>query len=383
MHNQHVATGGSAGQPDATLEERALVATGDGARLTHVLARARRGGPVTVGVIGGSITQGAITSAESRNYASLVAEWWRRTFPTAAVDLVNAGIGATGSDYGALRVQRDLLSRKPDFVVVEYAVNDGNSRGSAETLEGLVRQVLKQGNRPAVVLLFMMHQNGANAQEWFIKVGRHYGLPMISYRDALWPEIEAGRMVWSDISPDVVHPNDRGHAYAAGMVTHLLKRAFDAQAVAVTPQAIPPLPAPLFHDRFEFTDLREAAALNAVANDGWIYDPGSRSWRTATPGASIEFEISGRVLLASHYVTKGPMGRARVVVDGGAPQTLEGWFDQTWGGYRQTNIIGKDLSPGPHRIVVELLPDTSEGSTGHEFRILGLGAAGVAGAHGQ
>lgn len=369
-------TDGYAGQPNALLDELALVATGDGSRLARVLAKASRGEPITVGVIGGSITQGAVTSAESRSYACLVAKWWRCAFPTAAVDFVNAGIGATGSDYGALRVQRDLLSRQPDFVVVEFAVNDGNTQRSAETLEGLVRQVLKQENRPAVVLLFMMHRNGANAQEWFTKVGRHYGVPMISYRDALWPEIEAGRMLWSDISPDDVHPNDRGHAYAAGMVTHLLKHAFDEQAAKVTPIAIPPLPAPLFHDLFEFTDLREAAALNPVANDGWTYDVGSRSWLTATPGSCIEFEIRGRVILASHYVIKGPMGRARVVVDGGAPQTLDGWFDQTWGGYRQTNIIGKDLPPGPHRVRFEMLPDTSKGSTGHEFRILGLGAAG-------
>jgi hypothetical protein len=81
------------------------------------------------------------------------------------------GIGATGSNYRALRVQRDLLARGPDFVVVEYSVADGNSQESAETREGLLRQVLKRPNQPAVALLFMMYRQDGNVQQWHSKVG--------------------------------------------------------------------------------------------------------------------------------------------------------------------------------------------------------------------
>jgi len=84
----------------------------------------------------------------------------------------------------------------------------GLAAPAAETLEGLVRQVLKRPNHPAVVLLFMMNRQGANAQEWHGKIGRHYGLPMVSFRDALWPEIQAGSMKWEDVEADMVHPND-------------------------------------------------------------------------------------------------------------------------------------------------------------------------------
>ena len=136
-------------------------------------------------------------------------------FPQAQVTFVNAGIGATGCNFGALRAQRDLLSKRPDFVVVEYACNDANTQAAAETLEGLLRQILKQPNQPAVIMLFMMARGGRNAQEWHSKVGRHYGLPMVSFRDAFWPEIEAGRMKWEDVIADQVHPNDRGHACCA------------------------------------------------------------------------------------------------------------------------------------------------------------------------
>jgi lysophospholipase L1-like esterase len=361
---------------EATLCARALVSEGDLGRLQHQLAKARRGSNVVVGVIGGSITQGAAASTPEKRYGNLVADWWRATFPGVTVKLVNAGIGATGSDYGALRAQRDLLSQNPDFIIVEYAVNDGNTKASAETLEGLLRQIMKQPNQPAVLLLFMMDQGGNNAQEWFVKVGQHYRLPMISYRDPLWAEIKAGHLTWRDISPDTVHPNDRGHAYAARFVTSLLDQAWKKLPKDDALVPVPMLPAPCFSDLFEHTALMEADALKPLTNSGWSFDTAGHFWKSDQPGSTIEFEISGQLIFTMHYVVRGPMGRARVSVDGKDVKELEGWFDQTWGGYRQTQQAARDLAAGKHRVRFELLPAKSEGSTGHEFRILGLGSAG-------
>lgn len=42
---------------------------------------------------------------------------------------------------------------------------------------------------------------------------------MISYHDAVMPEIEAGNFTWADISPDNVHPNDDGHVIMASLLT--------------------------------------------------------------------------------------------------------------------------------------------------------------------
>jgi lysophospholipase L1-like esterase len=362
---------------EAALAERSLVKEGDTARLQRVMARARRGEAVTIGVIGGSITQGASASKPENRYGNRVAAWWRQTFPKAEIRFVNAGIGATGSDYGALRAARDLLSKQPDFVVAEYAVNDGNTRAAAESLEGLLRQVLKQTNQPALALLFTMNQAGGNAQEWQSKLGLHYALPMISYRDALWPEIQAGRMAWTDISPDSVHPNDRGHAYCALWINRLLEKIWKDLPPDAELPTLKPTPPPLFTDVFESVALFEADALKPVVNQGWAYDGPSKSWKSEQPGSVLEFVVDGRRILSMHYVVKGPMGRARISVDGGPAKELNGWFDQTWGGYRQSNEIARDLGPGEHRVRLELLPEKAPQSTGHEFRLLGIGAAGV------
>lgn len=363
---------------DPAIIERSQVSPGDTARLGRVLAKARRGEDVTFGVIGGSITQGAKASGEAFRYGNLIAQWWRDTFPAAQIKFVNAGIGATGSNYGAMRLARDLLAANPDFVIVEYAVNDPNVRDSAETLEGIVRQLLKLPNQPAVMLLFMMNQSGGNAQEWMAKVGAHYQLPMASYRDALWPEIEAKRLKWSDLSPDEVHPNDRGMAAAACFVTVQLDAALATLPADDNPPAVSDVPAPLFTDLYERTALLEAAAMQPLSNAGFNYDAQRKIWTSDVPGSVIEFEIEGSSIFTMHFVIKGGMGRAKVTVDGENEKILDGWFDQTWGGYRQTNRLAQNLPPGKHRVRFEVLAQSNPGSDGHEFHIMGLGAAGLA-----
>ena len=358
---------------------RSVVSGGDTARLQQVLAKARRGEAITVGVIGGSITAGAMASQPEKCYGQLVAAWWRKTFPQAKIQFVNAGIGATGSDFGALRVHRDLLARSPDFVIVEFAVNDPNKKRCAETLEGLLRQILSQPNCPAVVLLFTMNDSGGNAQEWHGKVGQHYSLPMISFRDALWPEIQAGRLKWSDVEADQVHPNDRGHDYAARFVTSFLEKVLKESPIGEPRPRIKRLPEPLISDLYEHVTLLEAAALTPVSNQGWRFDEKDKTcWQTDRPGSVIEFEVSGQAICIMDWRFRGSQGKAKVLVDDFPPVERDGWFEGTWGGYRNTCELARDLKPGKHRVRIELLAERNPQSTGHEFKVLGLGAAGVA-----
>lgn len=100
-----------------------------------------------------------------------------------------------------------------------------NTRDRAESYEGIVRQLLKAQEGIAVILLGMVSKSGASAQEWHGKVAAHYGVPFVSYRDALYPFVKDGSISWSDISPDSVHPNDIGHAYAAALLSWTLDGA--------------------------------------------------------------------------------------------------------------------------------------------------------------
>lgn len=356
---------------------RAITSPGDPARLQRLFRAAAQGGQYTVGVIGGSITAGACASTQETRYGAYVLDWCREHFPKAEWSFVNAGIGATGTNYGCLRAQRDLLARNPDLVVTEYAVNDGNTQECAETYEGLLRQILASPRQPAVLMLFTMNQAGGNAQEWQSKLGRHYGLPMVSYRDLLWPEIEAKRMAWTDISPDTVHPNDIGHGYAGKLLTTLLDQVLAGlpAATAVPPAGLPPA---LLTDLYQTTRLLEAEDLKPATASGWTYDPANswaKAWKATAPGSTLEFEITGEQVLLSYWRIRGPMGRARITIDGQRPTVEEAWFDQTWGGYRHMIRLPTG-GPGTHRLKLELLPEKHAESTGTEFRLLCLGTAG-------
>lgn len=357
--------------------KRCLVAEGDQARLARVFAKAERGEKIVVGVIGGSITQGARATVPERRYANGVAQWWRDHFPKAEVTLVNAGIGATGSNFGAMRAQRDLLSKNPDFVIVEYSCNESDERQSAVTMEGLVRQILRAPSAPAVVMLFMTRKNGTNAQAWHSKVGEHYHLPMVSFRDGIWPGCQSGAWKIEDFIADEVHPNDFGHAVTAACVGHLLE---SAQKKGSPANADSPLPAPLFTADYESTTLLEATDLKPLVNQGWTLQAvgNNQAWHADQPGSTIEFELKGTSLLFMSHVIRGAMGKAEVQVDDLPPKTIDGWFSGTWGGYRATTVIADGLDASkPHRVRVKLLEAKDAESTGNGFSIFGLGAAGV------
>ena len=362
-----------------TILERSRANPGDIGRIQHVLAKARRGEKIVVGAIGGSITDGGHVGPDQR-YGKRVTTWFQKTFPEAKARYVNAGVGATGSDFGALRAQRDLLKHNPDLVIVEFAVNEPNEKASGESMEGLVRQILKHPNHPAVIMLFTMHKTGKNSQEWQGKVGMHYDLPMVSYRDALWPEIEAGRMRWDFVTKDSVHPNVKGHEYMARFVTHVLEKELQDLPSKLALPAIKPMPQPLFTDLYEHVTMLEPDALKPVANEGWTIgktQKGEKCWKGNKPGSVIEFEVEGQAIATMVWYFRGPMGKAKMQLDDLPPTVVDSWVPYTWGGLRKTEELARDLKPGKHRVRIEILEEKNPKSTGHEVHLLGLGALGV------
>jgi lysophospholipase L1-like esterase len=360
--------------------DRSLVSLGDTAKLQHVFAKAQRGEKIVLAFIGGSITEGAAATAKEKRYVELVGNWWKTMFPQSQIEIINAGIGATASNFGALRLQQDVLSKHPDVLVVEFAVNDEPSEASTQSFEGLVRQSLQSPDPVALLLLFMMKQDGANAQEPFARVGAHYNLPMVSYRDAIWPEIQSGRMKWEDLSPDTIHPKDSGHAYAAAMINAVLNKVLSTLPKNEPLLRTDPIPAPLTSNLYDHTSLFTGAEMKPLQNHGWTFEatanPKSTGWKATEPGSVLEFEIPGSMVFLQYWKIHGAMGITRVSIDGVPVGDYDAWFDKTWGGYNQTLAIAHDLTSKMHRIRIELLPEKNPSSSGTEFRVTGIGSAG-------
>ena len=116
----------------------------DNSALAAVMKKAEAGEPVTIACIGGSITQGSISSGPLDSeiktracYADIFFAWWKETFPSTEVTVINAGIGGTDSYLGVHRVQEDVLDYHPDLVLVEYSVNDGDNTSYKNSYDNL------------------------------------------------------------------------------------------------------------------------------------------------------------------------------------------------------------------------------------------------------
>jgi len=352
---------------------RSQLSTGDLARLSNVFAKARRGEPITLGVIGGSITVGAFATTAQNSYSGRLLAWWRERFPRCDIKLINAGLGGTGSMYGALRAQKDLLSNLPDFVVVEFAVNDNWT--DAEAFEGLVRQILDQPNFPAVLLLFMMWEKGGNDQEMQAKVGAHYRLPMVSFRDALWPEMAAGHLKWSDCIVDDVHPTDAGHAAAARFITTMCDTALNA-ALAGKSGTISPLPPPLYSAAFQHVGWRDATELDPIENQGWrrvVDDKNVPAWDCPRAAGRVSFDWSGSGIVVVFAEPPGDLRRIQFCIDGAAFQTLDALKQPK----RQLFVLARNLAPGRHTVELACANDEGASNAAATVRLLGIASIGV------
>ena len=161
---------------------------------------------------------------------------------------MNAGIGATDSQFGAARVQEDLLQRLPDLVFVEFSVNDHSTPHFCETYEGLVRQIYGSASAPAMVLIHnVYYDTGKSAAYYHAQVGRHYDLPCISIQNSIYPAVAAGRLPAEKITADFLHPNDLGHELVASVITNFLEKVIHDKTQE--PQEI--FPAPLTENAYE------------------------------------------------------------------------------------------------------------------------------------
>lgn len=326
---------------DSTQREKwyqlSVVNNGNPASIRQVMEKARQGQPVTIAVIGGSITAGAAASNYwTTSYGPLVSAWWKNKFPAADVKFVNAGIGATNSVFGVHRENRDLLVHHPDMVIIEFCVNDMGEVHATESFEGMVRKLLDLNPHTAIMAVATMNNQGDNWQEYHLPVCRHYQLPMVSYRDAIWPEIAAGRITWASLSPDNVHPNDTGHAMIAGLVNRYLDDVY-ASPYTGSNAAIP---APLTANGYEHSMAYNAATLQPLSMGDWTPDPVLKGWIAGNKGKPLKFVVKGGyVSVMFKRTNKNTGATAYVLVDGKTRVPLDADFTNGWGDYMELKLL--------------------------------------------
>lgn len=323
-------------------------------RLKNLMKRAANGESLVIGFLGGSITQGSLSSTPKTCYAYLVYEWWKKSFPNAAFSFVNGGIGGTTSHYGGARAWKDVLCYRPDIVTVDFSVNDDANEFFEETYEGTLRRLLAAPSSPAVVVLNnVFYDTGKNAQNYHNRIADHYGIPHVSIKDTVYPDVESGKIVRADITPDNLHPNDKGHRLVADEICKLLdsiKAEMEEETIAgeniegksTKTEASVLLPAPLTENAYEHSRLIQIQDNEAIL-DGFLVDPIEKKgmldifkngWTAAHTNDKISFEIEGSCLAVQYRKSvQQPVPKAKAVIDGDEAHAviLDGNFTEDWG----------------------------------------------------
>ena len=343
------------------------------------------GAEVKIGYLGGSITA-------QKGWRVLTLEYFKKAYPQASFAEINAAIGGTGSDLGVFRVQQDVLSKGPDLLFVEFAVNDGGAdpQRIIRAMEGIVRQTWKANSQTDICFVYTLTeslsppmlegklQRSASAME---KVADFYGIPSITLGMEVAKLAKAGKLVWRAPLPktdadkaalgdkfvfaaDGTHPHD-----STGQVlyTQAIIRSLPALAIAnhaptahVTHLALDPAN----YERARLVPITAAKLSEGLVPADMKKADYAKAWanrlpamvRLDKPGQSLEFKFQGTHCAV--YDVVGPAGgMVAVTLDGKAPKTIPRIDAYCTYARLSTFVVGTDLPEGVHTVRLELLAD--------------------------
>ncbi len=358
--------------------KKGVLNKGNFCRIERVMKKAMAGEDITVGFLGGSITQGCLSSTPKTCYAYLVYQWWCNTFPQSNITYVNAGIGGTTSQFGVARADSDLLSKDIDFTVVEFSVNDDDNPHFLETYEGLIRKIYGSKTNPAILIVnSVRYDDGINAQAQHVKVGEAYGIPCVGMKPTIYAKVLDGTMTSRDITEDDLHPNDLGHGFMADVITDFLTDIYKEMGsdsnIEKADKALGDI-TPITQNAYEnsiryrnhncqgiLTQNNGFTADNTPQND--IREIFRCGWTADKEGAKICFAVEGTCIGVQYRKTVDkPTPIARAVIDGNQEQAviLDGNFEETWGDSLHLETLAEHLPFGTHTVEIELIETHQE-----------------------
>lgn len=334
--------------------------------MVNVMKKAANGEEITIGYIGGSITEGYGVQPD-QCWAKLTYDALCEMFPDTKVNYVNAGLSGTPSILGVVRAERDLFGdKKPDIVFIEFAVNDGGEQMNKYCYESLVKKSLDKENDPAVVLLFTVLKNRYSCQPWMKTVGEHYKLPMISVGNVINPMFDAGYMEWEKYSDDESHPNIWGHELVKDFIMNYFEQVKTIAEEADGAQTIPALPeSALYSTDYANMEYLGRGDLNvqsvegfierdnvATSFDGWTY--------RGRAGGSITFTAEFKTLFLVFFCNNADnLEDAEVIIDGKSVITLPSNKPGGWGNPEAD--LAWSGEGGEHTVEIKIAPSESGG----------------------
>lgn len=315
---------------------------------------------INIVFLGGSITEGACSSSPDTCYFGLCREWFKNAFPEQNVNCFNAGIGGTGSDFGMVRMDRDVMCHNPDMLFVEFAVNDAGKDRRAY-MESIVRKAMSQKEIPYIVFLYTTNKLYSTITEYHEEVAQYYGIPQINLRDALKKELGGKDPLELGLFNDGVHPLDGGFRIYGDTI---ISRLEDGTAF-VKPQNKAPMceNTPVINAVFTPSTKFEHSALWECTTRHRGYD----CLLSENPGETVTFEFDGNFLAMETGLHK-ESGVIDVEVDGELIRSVQSYYNTT--SYQCVyQEVSYDLPLGHHNVKLTLKENPSSEHPGSKFMI--------------
>ncbi|QRW26062.1 glycosyltransferase family 90 protein [Rhizoctonia solani] len=395
---------------------------GTGARVQRVVHKALSGLPVTISVLGGSISacHGAgETPIASTCFATRFFNWWNSVFPHPASELTVGALRRTDSSYFAFCSAHHLPDRT-DLVILDFDSSDPNHSSWSDHFELLVRSILVRPDQPAVVVLghfAPQHQNEygfAGVEAIHNQVAQYYDVPHVSTKPILYSRfLSHPDETSSTYYTDPVLANSAGHTVLSDVLISYFQReicsgwaaarghAFDAPRYTPDTQGKGLLGGKAAHAETTSTDVdetlnqlrvpkgrmrdrphtlakfREVKPFCASAND--LVNPLPRPCSTDPAGTLPTSKIRVSVKLAA-----GDVGVYYVREQQGAQVAeVACWVDDNVAGAVKVTNRGTGDVPLPELKMIDIAVPAGahfvecalageEGSTSAPFRILGI-----------
>ncbi|ORY28979.1 capsular associated protein [Naematelia encephala] len=206
---------------------RSRLHLGSGARIQRVVQKGMAGQPITISVLGGSVSacHGAGDDpVASRCYPARFFEWWNSVFPHPDSELTNGAARRTDSAYFAYCSTHHLPDHT-DLVILEFDASDPNDPQWLLHFELLVRSILVRPEQPALIILGhfspqIQAQNGfAGPELLHTVVAQFYDVPHLSAKGLLYNDYLASpEQARSTYFVDPVLANPNGHEMLADIL---------------------------------------------------------------------------------------------------------------------------------------------------------------------
>ena len=338
-------------------------------------AQALKRGKLTVGFVGGSITE----PSHGQRWSDKLVDDIIYTHPGLTVNVENAAKGATGSLSAIFRVDRDVLPYDCDIVFVETAVNDDpEARGACR--EGLIRKLLADGRFDVVLVYtycydfykaFLNRELPDSIRDWE-QLAERYQVPAVFSGLHAFDTLCDGYLRYEEWLPDGLHPQQAGSRVYAEPIARLLADNENAE-----PAAPVALPSPLYENHWGRSYILPWEKVTRVG-----------PWRlthcrrfptvdyilyTASVRASLSFDFEGRGIVLRTNLNKLAAG-CEWRVDGGEwKSTCDPLPD--WGknatDWVDEELLTDSLPDGVHHFELKVM--FREGNVGTNFELCTIG----------